>query len=171
MSGSISWNEAVAQVTGRGSPFELVEGEVDGQKLLVFKNLSPSIRTIFDSARARGDETFLVYEDERLSFSEVMVRVDALAATMVDHYGVSPGDRVAIGMRNYPEFIIGFAAATSIGAIAVCLNAWWTTEEMEYGLKDSGTKLLLADRERVDRAVSRCALRASCPAAPIIGST
>jgi len=154
MSESISWDEAVVQITGPGSPFELVDGEVDGQKLRVFKNLPSSLRLVFEGARARGDEIFLVYEDERLSFAEVMTRVDALAATMVDRYGIEPGDRVAIGMRNYPEFIIGFAAATSIGAIAVCLNAWWTSEEMEYGLEDSGAKLLLADRERVDRAVA-----------------
>jgi long-chain acyl-CoA synthetase len=154
VSEDISWDEAVAQVTGPGSPFELIEAEVAGRKQLVFKNMPPSLRAIFEGARARGDEIFLVYEDERLGFGEVMARVDALAATLVDRYGISPGDRVAIGMRNYPEFIIGVAAVTSIGAIAVCLNAWWTTEEMDYGLEDSGARVLLADRERVDRAVS-----------------
>ena len=100
-----------------------------------------------------GDATFLVYEDERLSFAEVMSQVDALADRLVRDHGVRPGDRVAIAMRNYPEWIASFAAVTSIGAIAVCLNAWWTTDEMAYGLEDSGSRVLVADRERIERAV------------------
>jgi long-chain acyl-CoA synthetase len=109
------------------------------------------LRALFDSARARGEATFLVYEDERLSFAEVMSRVDALGAALVSHYGVRPGDRVAIGMRNYPEWVIAFAAITSISAISVSLNAWWTSDELDYALRDSGSRLLIADAERVAR--------------------
>ena len=81
-----------------------------------------------------------------------MSQVDAMASMLVEHYGVKKGDRVAIGMRNYPEWIIAFAAITSIGAVAVSLNAWWTVEEMHYGLEDSGTSVLIADQERAERA-------------------
>ncbi len=152
MSEAMKWDEAVAEVTKPGGRFGLVEREIDGCGYQVFENLPPSLRALFDSGRARGDEIWLVYEDERWTFAEVMARIDAMAALMVDRYGIAPGDRVAIGMRNYPDWVFAFAAATSIGAIAVCLNAWWTREGMEYGLEDSGSKLLVADRERVDRA-------------------
>ena len=54
-------------------------------------------------------------------------------------------------MRNYPVWIVAFAAITSIGGIAVALNAWWVTDELEYGLKDSGSKLVIVDEERVKR--------------------
>jgi long-chain acyl-CoA synthetase len=57
-------------------------------------------------------------------------------------------------MRNYPEWIMAFTAVTSIGAIAVTLNALWSTEEIEYGLNHSGAKTLLADQERIDRVQS-----------------
>ena len=147
-----TWETAVAQVTAPGSRFEMGEESVGGRRLPVFVNCPSSLRELFAGARDHGDATFLVYEDERWSFSEVMARVDALAALLVERYDVSPGDRVAIGMRNYPEWIVSFAAVTSIGAIAVCLNAWWTAEELDYGLADSGSRLLIGDVERIERA-------------------
>jgi long-chain acyl-CoA synthetase len=147
----LSWDESCSAVTGPGGPFELTDAEIRGDAVRVFKSAPRSLREVFDGARLRGDQTFLVYEDERLSFADVMARVDALAATLVDRYGVAPGDRVAIGMRNYPEWVISFAAITSIGGISVSLNAWWTTEELEYALSDSGSTLMIADTERAER--------------------
>jgi long-chain acyl-CoA synthetase len=148
----LSYDEAVAAVTAPGERFEIVDGEVDGQTLKLFKNTPPSMRALFDSARTRGDAVFLVYEDERWTFDQVMQHVDALGAVLVERYGVTQGDRVAIGMRNYPEWVIAFAAITSIGAVAVSLNAWWTTDELAYGIADSGAVVLIADRERIERS-------------------
>jgi long-chain acyl-CoA synthetase len=147
----MTWDEAVAAVTGPGGPFEIVEAEVRGERLRVFKNTPPSLRALFGAARARGDATFLVYEDERWSFAEVMAQADALGAALALRYGVRPGDRVAIAMRNYPEWVVAFAAITSIGAVSVSLNAWWTTDEIDYALRDSGSRVVIADRERLER--------------------
>ena len=122
----ISWDAAVAQVTAPGSRFAITDAEIEGRKLRLFEHAPPSLRALFEAARGHGDAVFLVYEDERWSFSEVMARIDAMSALLVDRYGVEKVDRVAIAMRNYPDWIFSFAAATSIGAIAVCLNAWWT---------------------------------------------
>jgi long-chain acyl-CoA synthetase len=149
---TLSYDEAVAKVTAPGERYEIVEGEVAGHPVKLFKNTPPSMRVLFDSARQRGDAVFLVYEDERWTFEQVMQHVDALGHALVHRYGVKKGDRVAIGMRNYPEWIIAFAAITSIGAVAVSLNAWWTTDELAYGLADSGSIVLIADRERIDRS-------------------
>jgi long-chain acyl-CoA synthetase len=144
----MTYDEACNAMTGAGAPFELVPEKVRGHDVRVFKNAPASLREIFDTARLRGDDTFLVYEDERLSFADVMGQVDALAATLVTQYGVEPGDRVAIGMRNYPEWVVAFAAVTSVGAVSVSLNAWWTGEELDYALGDSGSKVVVADVER-----------------------
>lgn len=148
---TMSFDEAVAAVTAPGQMFSVVETEVLGRPTKVYEHALPSLRSLFDLARTR-EGTFLVYEDERLDFATVMSQVDAIASLLVEHYGVRKGDRVAIGMRNYPEWITAFAAITSIGAIAVSLNAWWTVEEMHYGLEDSGTSVLIADQERAERA-------------------
>ncbi len=80
----------------------------------------------------------------------------ALALALRDA-GVGKGDRVAIAMRNLPEWPVAFFAATAIGAIAVPLNAWWTGGELAYGLADSGAKLLICDYRR------------SCDIAPFLG--
>ncbi|MGQ0433200.1 MAG: class I adenylate-forming enzyme family protein [Microthrixaceae bacterium] len=152
----LSYDAAVAQVTAPGERYEVQTIEVDGVAVRAFTNAPASLREIFASARGRGEDTFLVYEDERWTFTEAMTHVDALAALLVDHYGVAPGDRVAIGMRNYPEWVIAFAAITSIGAVSVSLNAWWTTDELDYALEDCGATVLIADAERVERALVAC---------------
>jgi long-chain acyl-CoA synthetase len=149
---AMTYEEAVQSITAPGQPFAITEVEIRGQRYKAFANTPPSLRAVVDKARSYGDRVFLVYENERLTFADVMARVDALAAALVERYGVRPGDRVAIAMRNYPEWIVAFAAATSVGAIAVALNAWWKTDELAYGLRDSGSKVLIADAERLERA-------------------
>ncbi|MFD3264207.1 class I adenylate-forming enzyme family protein [Phenylobacterium ferrooxidans] len=149
--------EALAQLTGQGLPYELTEIEALGRRVRAFANAPVNLRALFEAGRS--DLPFIVYEDERLTFEQAWAQSQRLAAAMVADYGVGKGDRVAISMRNYPEWILGFMAATSIGAIAVAMNALWQPHEMEYGLKDSGAKLLLADQERLDRL-------AACEAQP-----
>ena len=151
----MSYEAAVAALTAADAPFPIGEQQIRGQRLHVFQKVPPSLRHLFAVARTRADEVFLVYEDERWTFGEAMQKVDATAALLVERYGVQRGDRVAIAMRNYPEFVTTFAAVTSIGAIAVLMNAWWTAEELAYGLEDSGAKVLVADAERLERAL-RC---------------
>ena len=146
-----SYDEAVEQVTGPGQIFELTEAVVDGVAQRLFKNAPANLGAIFANARGK-DETFLVYEDERWSFDDVMRHVDAFATALVETFGIKKGDRVGIAMRNLPEWIISFAAILSVGGVSVSLNAWWTEEELDYAIGDSGLSLLIADPERVERA-------------------
>ncbi|MEZ5239973.1 MAG: class I adenylate-forming enzyme family protein [Microthrixaceae bacterium] len=101
----------------------------------------------------------MVYEGERWSFAEVMREVDALAAALVEDHGIAKGDRVGIAMRNLPEWIVSFAAITSIGAISVSFNAWWVTEEIDFAIGDCEPSLMLVDAERAGRAAQPCAAR------------
>lgn len=100
-----------------------------------------------------GSKEFLVYEEERYTYEEVNKLMGSLASLLLDGYGVQPGDRIAISMRNFPEWCISFLAATCIGAVATPLNSWWTTEELKYGLEDSGAKVLICDDERLERVL------------------
>ena len=160
MPDAMTWDQAIAALTtAPGSPFEIAEQEQGGERRKVFVNLPRSLREAFAATRSHGDKTFLVYEDETWSFGDVMRRVDEIADALVHRYAVAPGDRVAIAMRNYPEWIASFAAITSIGGIAVCMNAWWTPAEMAYGLEDSGAKVLIADIERIRTAEAVLASR------------
>ena len=155
---ALSWIEAQNAILnpGSGSPFELVEGEVFGVKMELFKNCPPNLALVLQNARNHGDKTFLLYEGERYTFSRTMDEVDGLAHLLVDKYGVKKGDRVAVAMRNFPEWIISFAAIISVGAINVSFNAWWTEDEMDFALKDSGAKVLIGDQQRIDTAHHSC---------------
>jgi long-chain acyl-CoA synthetase len=153
---ALSYEEAGAQVTAPGQLFEVAPMDIGGVEYKAFKNAPGSLRDLFSMARGYGDKTFLVYENERWSFADVMRQVDALGSLLVGQYGVGRGDRVAIGMRNYPEWIVSFAAITSIGAISVSLNAWWVEDELDYALSDCGAKVLIADSERVERTRDTC---------------
>jgi long-chain acyl-CoA synthetase len=74
-----------------------------------------------------------------------------MAHRLAVDFGVQKGDRVAIAMRNFPEWSIAFWAAASLGAVVVPLNAWWTGPELEYGLSDSGSVVVFVDDERNER--------------------
>jgi len=148
---TMSYADAMAAVTAPGGRFETAEAEIRGATVTVFRNAPPSLREIVATTRARGDDIFLV-EDERWTFTRFADEVDGLAAALAERYGIAKGDRVAIGMRNYPEWIVAFAAITSIGAISVSLNAWWTEDELDYALEDCGARVLIADRERLLRS-------------------
>ena len=152
---ALSVEEATAAVAAPGQPFEVIEVERDGVTNREFKNAPTTLRQFFDLARG-VDETFLVYEDEEWSFEDVMRNVDALSYALVHHYAIKPGDRVGIAMRNLPEWIVSFAAIISIGAVSVSLNAWWTEDELDYAINDSGLRVLIADTERVARADAAC---------------
>ena len=141
--------EAIKRLVAPGEKYEIIPGDVWGRPCRMFKNAPATLRDLYETARS--DETFLVYEQERYSFEETQRRVAQIANLLIGHYGVSKGDRVAISMRNYPEWILAFNAATSIGAIAVAMNALWQTEEMAFGLRDCGAKVLFADQERLER--------------------
>ena len=151
----LSFQEANAVVGAPGSPFEVITAEIDGVTTRTFKNAPSDLRQVFDTARGL-DETFIVYEDEEWTFAEVMEEADALGYALVHHFGVQPGDRVGIAMRNYPEWIISFAAILSIGAISVSMNAWWSGPELEYAINDSELSVLIGDTERIERGAGAC---------------
>ncbi len=138
------------ELTGPGGQFEIVEQEVLGHKLRCFKNAPPSIREFWLSTAAYGERTYLIYEGDRLTYAQAHAQAGALAAWLFDQ-GVQPGDRVAIAMRNYPEWLVAYWACVSCGIAVVGMNAWWTAEEMEYALKDSQPKVLICDAERLAR--------------------
>ena len=136
---------------GPGGPFEIVEQDIGGTRLRVFAHTPPSLRAIWEQSAAHGPADYLVFEGDRYTFDRAHAIVSTLAWRLRDGFDVAPGDRVAIAMRNFPEWVLTFWAATCVGAVVVPLNSWWSGPELAYGLADSGTKVLVADGERLDR--------------------
>ena len=145
--------KAREELTGPGGEFEIVEAEVLGNRLRVYKNAPPSVREVWLSTLQFPERDYLVYQDERWTYADAHRDVASAAAWMFDQ-GVKPGDRVAIAMRNYPEWMLLYWACVSVGIAVVGMNAWWTPEEMEYALKDSEPKILFADSERLERGLA-----------------
>jgi long-chain acyl-CoA synthetase len=143
--------EATASLTAPGQTFEMETLTIRGVPTRTWKSAPATLRTVLELSALHGEKDFLVYEDERVSFAEHFRFVAGLSRTLVDRFGVRPGDRVAIAMRNLPEWVMAFWAAIAAGAVVVPLNAWWTGPELAYGLSDSGTTLLFADEERRQR--------------------
>jgi long-chain acyl-CoA synthetase len=142
--------QARDELTGPGGAFEIVTINVGGVPVRAYAHALPDVRALWQSTRQFAERPYLVYEGERLTYAEAHARVDAIAAWLAAA-GVQPGDRVAIAMRNYPEWLLIYWACVSTGIAVVGMNAWWTPEEMAYGLADAVPKALFLDAERLAR--------------------
>jgi long-chain acyl-CoA synthetase len=147
------YRSARQELTAPGAPFAVTEIEIRGHPAKTFVAAPPTMRALWEMAAAHADKTYLVYEDERYTYAEVAAQVRSLAHALATEHGVGSGDRVAIAMRNYPEWVVGYWATVCVGAAVVGMNAWWTPTEMEYGLLDSTPKVLIADDERLERVL------------------
>ena len=147
---TMTFQEACAAVCAPGSMFEIQETEVLGQTSKVFAGTPPNIRSLFELAALRTDE-FIIFENERWTMPQVLKLAGQIGHLLVNGLGVTKGDRVAIAMRNYPEWIAAFVAISSVGAVVVPMNAWWVTDELVFAIEDSGSKVVIADAERLQR--------------------
>ena len=141
---AMSIAQAHAMLTAPGMPFEMEELDIRGVKTRVWKNAPPSLRDVLLLGRTHGEKVFLVYEDERVTY-DAFFRAASAFAHELQAQGIKKGDRVAIIMRNLPEWPVVFHAIEALGGIATPLNAWWTGPELEYGLIDSGSKIAIMD--------------------------
>ena len=138
------------ELVSAGQVFELETVSVHGNPLRVFKNAPKTLRDVWQTAAKRGDIPYLIFDDVVTTFTEADKQIQSLAAWLQSQ-GIQQGDRVAVGMRNYPEWVIAYWATQTIGAVLVSLNAWWVADELKYALTDSGARVVVVDGERQDR--------------------
>ncbi len=155
------WNE----LTSPGQPFEITSVAVRGQSIKAYAAAPPSLREMWLASAAFADRDYLVYENERWTYSDAHRDVAAIANWMAKQ-GIKQGDRVAIAMRNYPEWLLLYWACVSQGIAVVGVNAWWVASELAFGLEDSAPKLLICDQERLDRFNE---IKAQFPDLPVVG--
>ena len=144
------YQAAWAQLTAPGADFEVITSNVRGVDIRTYAKAPGSLRDLWLSTTAYAERDYLIYNDERLTYGQTHQRVAALAQWLIDS-GVQPGDRVAIAMRNYPEWMQAYWAITAVGAAVVGMNAWWIGPEMLYALEDSTPKVIILDKERLDQ--------------------
>jgi len=112
-------------LTAPGAPFAWSVVEVYGVPTRVYDAAPPNLIPIWQMSAGHGERDYLVYQEERISYAEAHAQVAALSAYLVAE-GVGYGDRVALAMRNYPEWVMAYWATASLGAAVVGMNAWWT---------------------------------------------
>ena len=149
MAENASWpaatlKEIESKLCAPGAKFEMETVDVLGVPTRVWKNALPNLRELAELGRSHGDQLFTIYEDERVSY-DAWYRATAKFAKYLLDFGIKKGDRVALAMRNLPEWPVMYFAATSIGATLVPLNAWWTGPELAFGLENSGSRILISD--------------------------
>ena len=142
------YKSAWAALIAPGADFEIITTNVRGVDIRTYANAVPNLRDAWATTAAYAEREYLIYEGERLTYAEAHDRVNALGNWLIAQ-GVKSGDRVAIAMRNYPEWMLSYWATLSIGATVVGMNAWWTGPEMLYALNDSEPKIIIVDDERL----------------------
>lgn len=143
--------ETYRLLTAPGAPFEMVDVTVRGVPLRAYVNALNDLRQVFDLGRGWGAREYLVYEGERQTYDAHFRAAGALGRILQERWGVRKGDRVAIAMRNLPEWSLAFWAGIAIGAVVTPLNAWGLGDELAYGIADSGARVAIVDGERLER--------------------
>jgi len=145
------FDDAVAALTAPGKPFEVNSVRLHGVDYRNFAALPANLGEYYRVMLQHGPKDFAVYRQERFTFAQGYQHSSEFGAALLQRFGVARGDRVAILSRNNPQWMMAFIGITAVGAVAVPMNAWWTTEELDYGFADSGAKVVVADRARVER--------------------
>ena len=141
-----AWDE----LTAAGQMFEIETLKLRGFPARSYKHAPASLREIWQGTAAYQDREYLIFQDERYTYEQAHELTGSIA-NWLSMQGVQPGDRVAIAMRNYPEWMLAYWAVVSMGAVVVGMNAWWVPKEMHYALRDSVPKVLICDEERLVR--------------------
>lgn len=151
---AMTMDQAVAHVVATNPTFEVVETEIRGVTFRTFKNIPATVGALMLASREKQDNgaaDFLVYRDERWTYDAFCAEVHRIAHVLRDSLNIRKGDRVGIAMRNYPELLMLMLAIASAGGVTVFINGWWTTEELDYALQDSGARTIFADGPRFER--------------------
>jgi long-chain acyl-CoA synthetase len=143
---AVVWDEW----TGPGGPFEITQRVIHGVEQRDYQSAPPNLRAFWQSTEGHGARDYLVYQGERTSYAQAHEYTRSIAQFLAQN-GVKSGDRIAIAMRNYPEWMLIYWAAVSMGVSVVGMNAWWVEEEMAYALDDAKPKVLFLDQERLAR--------------------
>ena len=151
---SVYADERIRPLIEPDGPFAIEDVIIDGVPVRSFVRAPKTIVEIFQMGRSHERLVHVVFDRERLTFGDVRRKALSVGRELRSTFGITPGDRVAIAMRNLPEFVIGFWAAAVLGAIVVPLNAWWTGSELAYALNDTGARVVFADAERLERLAS-----------------
>lgn len=131
--------------------FAVGEVETFGVKQPGYVNAPADLRFLMAAAMEHAEKIAVVFEDQRWTYGELIGKAFAVANSLITRHGVTPGTRVVLAMRNCPEWMASFLGIIAAGGVVVPMNGWWTSEEIGFGLRDCGAKLILAGARQAER--------------------
>jgi acyl-CoA synthetase (AMP-forming)/AMP-acid ligase II len=149
----IQFDEMLGRVTGPGGRMVI---EHDDQGRAIVGNFPATVPELLRTFCALyPDREAVVAGEERLSFADLDLWSERLACGLAAR-GIGKGDRVGIAMRNCPAWIVSYMGIMKAGAIAVLINGWWQTHELEHAMRLVEPRLVIADGPRAKRIESVC---------------
>ncbi|SDP23381.1 class I adenylate-forming enzyme family protein [Pseudomonas jinjuensis] len=142
-----NWLASWQQLLSEPSPFAL---HTDAHGLRAFAKAPVNLVEALQAGRVHGDRPFLLWQEQEYSFARFFEVADRLTAAFQQVLHVRPGQRVAIAMRNRPEWMLAFVAAAQAGAIPVPLNSWGLHDELLHAVRDAGAAVLVCDAPRYE---------------------
>jgi long-chain acyl-CoA synthetase len=102
-------------------------------------------QAFIDAAQGHSQKTAVFWGNEEITFERLLRQTAGLAQKLIREAQVQPGDRVALWMKNCPEFIPAYFAVQFAGAVVVPINNFLKPDEVAFILRDSGAKAIIFD--------------------------
>ncbi|WP_293883673.1 class I adenylate-forming enzyme family protein [Sphingomonas sp.] len=155
--------QAIGDLTNADGLLPLTTFALPGGNLVpMIASAPPTLNAYFAEFCAQhGDADFIVDGDERISFTQGYAAAVDVAQALVTGFGIKPGDRIGIAMRNAPSWIILYMGTLMAGGVATLLNGWWQGAELSNGVADVEARLVFADPPRVKR-LNQCGNPPAC---------
>ncbi|AYJ86175.1 AMP-dependent synthetase [Sphingomonas paeninsulae] len=155
--------QAIRDLIKEGGPLPLNDFTLPGGVVVpMIATAPPTLNAYFAHYCAEhGDADFIVDGSERISFTQGYAAAVEVANALVGGFGIKPGDRVGIAMRNAPSWIILYMGTLMAGGVATLLNGWWQGSELFSGIENVEAKLVFADPPRVKR-IGQCGRDPKC---------
>jgi long-chain acyl-CoA synthetase len=113
------------------------------------------------SAQKQPDKIALYWGESEFSYATLFAQSGAVATALTGKFGVKPGDRVGLWLKNRPEFVPAVFGILGTGAVLVPINSFFKPDEVNYILKDAGIDVLITDDELAVHASVLLAARPS----------
>ncbi len=108
-------------------------------------------QNLVGTAEKHGDRPAIKLDDAVLTYADLLATARR-TATLFASKGIEPGDRVGLQLPNVPAYPVSFFGALLAGAVVVPMNPLLKAREVEYYVKDSGAKVVVALEGMADAA-------------------
>jgi long-chain acyl-CoA synthetase len=100
-----------------------------------------------ESVYKHADKTALFWGERVYTYEELWSHTLFLAGILRQQFGVKPGDRVGLWLKNCPEFVPSLFAILQVGAVVVPINSFLKPDEVSFILSDAAIDRVITDGE------------------------